>query len=219
METTHIINVVSFSVLFFCLLTITIEYVVSSRRQRRLANARSREREHLEVTRRNTTDHMRRKLTRQAIELLLANGYVTEGIALASMVGTTEVPVDRELRPNRPRRRPNLVTVADGSRMSISRVVQRARANGQAPDAPPGPVLMELLEKLQQQMQRENESQPFSGPVHTPVEELVVRLVKLEGDAKGLEKPSAADETYGKPVEYTINPANSSIWYVGNNCW
>ncbi|CCD15149.1 unnamed protein product [Trypanosoma congolense IL3000] len=189
--------------------------------KRRIAAAMQRRRRLQEEADRNATgEQLLRRLMRQAIQMLLTHKVVNEGIPLASSFGVLEVMADRELRSNRNRGRPPRLTMADGTRDTITGVVRRARAAGPLPDSPPGPALMELLEALRERQQREAATQPFSESDRTPLEELIDGLVKAEEEVrsaeieKEMETFSDPNQAYGVAAPYTPNPANKCIRYV-----
>ncbi|CCD16483.1 unnamed protein product [Trypanosoma congolense IL3000] len=197
---------------------IMIDYVYSQRRQRRLQAQRAEEHSGHRHNTAGEQSHLR--LMRQAVQVLLTHKLVDEGIPLASSFGVLEVMADRELRSNRNRGRPPRLTMADGTRDTITGVVRRARAAGPLPDSPPGPALMELLEALRERQQREAATQPFSESDRTPLEELIDGLVKAEEEVrsaeieKEMETFSDPNQAYGVAAPYTPNPANKCIRYV-----
>ncbi|CCD13028.1 unnamed protein product [Trypanosoma congolense IL3000] len=210
MKVANIVNGVALAVLFVCVMLIMIDYVYSQRRQRRLQAQRAEEHSGHRHNTAGEQSHLR--LMRQAVRVLLTHKLVDEGIPLASSFGVSEVMADRELRSNRNRGRPPRLTMADGTRDTITEVVRRARAAGPLPDSPPGPALMELLEALRERQQREAATQPFSESDRTPLEELIDGLVKAEEEVQyGAGPPSDAEALYGAAAPYTPNPANECI--------
>ncbi|AAZ13533.1 uncharacterized protein TEOVI_000350800 [Trypanosoma equiperdum] len=202
--------IVGIAALLSAFIIIMICIIVIERR--RLRNARARQNVQLDPAALNLTgEQLRHRLIRHAVDLLLADNYVCEGITLTSTVGVTEVLADRELRSTRGR--PYFITTANGRRATISQVVQQTRASGQAPDSPPGPALMELLEKLQHA--RRAEPVPNEA-LCKQVEELMERLIKLEEANQRKDMKTDADEVYGKAAQYATNPANKCVRHVMN---
>ncbi|RHW73261.1 hypothetical protein DPX39_040078800 [Trypanosoma brucei equiperdum] len=210
MELTQAINLAFAAFLFACVAVVTTEYMMVKQRRRRAQLARAHRQGRREATGQSSQERARSRLTRQAIEILLANNYVHEGIPLASMVGVTEVLADREMRSNTYQGRPPLITMADGRRATISRVVELVRENGPTPDALPGPSVVELLESLSQQQRRAGGAEPFGDSGLSVAELMIEEFAKLEDKKKKRNRAeeSSVEEVYGKGSEYTHNPAN-----------